>query len=157
MKSTPRIEIDRGRRKTSPEQLQKIDEQIERNVRLYASQPGDVIARRINELQNEWSLERRLETNASILMLVATLLGLTSSKKWLLLNAVVGGFLLQYAISGWCPPVQALRRMGVRKRSEIEREIYALKAARGDFKNVPAEKPRAAARPLAEIMQAVHA
>lgn len=157
MKSTPRTKIERGRRKTSPEQSRKIDEQIERNVRLYASQPDAVIARRIEDLQNEWSIERRLQTNASILMLAATVLGLAVNRKWLLLNVVAGSFLLQHAVSGWCPPVSALQRMGFRARREIEREIYALKAARGDFKNVPAEKPRGAGRPVAEILQAVHA
>ncbi len=34
---------------------------------------------------------------------------------------------------GWCPPVPILRRGGLRTRTEINQEKYALKALRGDF------------------------
>ena len=53
-----------------------------------------------------------------------------------LLPGVVGGFLLQHALSGWCPPVTLLRRLGFRTAGEIHREKYALKALRGDFAGV---------------------
>jgi hypothetical protein len=49
--------------------------------------------------------------------------------------------------------------LGARTRSEIDRELYALKAARGDFKNIslPSEETRPAPVPVREIMQAVNA
>ena len=53
-----------------------------------------------------------------------------------LLPALVTGFLFQHAVQGWCPPVPLFRRMGVRTRPEIDREKFALKALRGDFKDV---------------------
>ncbi len=152
-----KTETDRVRRRTSPEELRKIEERIEHNVRLYAGQPDDVIAARIEDLQNEWSVERHLERNASILMLTGAVLGLAGNRKWLLLSGIVGGFLLQHAISGWCPPLTMFRKMGVRTRNEIEREIYALKAARGDFKNVPADRPKSKSPPINEILEAVNA
>ena len=46
---------------------------------------------------------------------------------------MVGGFLLQHAVQGWCPPVPVFRRLGVRTQTEIDEERYALKALRGDF------------------------
>jgi hypothetical protein len=67
---------------------------------------------------------------------VSLLLGVTSSKKWFVLPAIVSGFLLRHAIQGWCPPVPVLRRLGIRTRLEIERERYALKILRGDFDEV---------------------
>jgi len=152
-----KMETDRMRRQTSPDQLRKIEERIERNLRLYAGQPDDMIAHRIEELQSEWSMERRLETNASILMLTGALLGLAGNRKWLLLSGTAAGFLLQFAITGWCPPVIMLRKLGFRTRSEIEREIYALKAARGDFKDVPAEPLKPKSAPVKQILQAVNA
>lgn len=151
------METDRVRRQTSLEQLRKIEERIERNIRLYAGQPDDVITHRIEELQCEWSMERRLQTNASILILTGVLFGLAGRRKWLLLSGTAAGFLLQHAISGWCPPMIGLRKLGVRTRSEIDREIYALKAARGDFKNVPAEPARSKSAPVKQILEAVNA
>lgn len=46
------------------------------------------------------------------------------------------GFLFQHAVQGWCPPVSLLRRLGFRTSSEIDAERYALKALRGDFKEL---------------------
>jgi hypothetical protein len=45
-------------------------------------------------------------------------------------------FLLLHSIQGWCPPVPVLRRLGVRTRREIDRELFALKVLRGDFQTV---------------------
>lgn len=141
-----RQESDRVRRNTCPEVLQAIDRQIEANIRFYAAQPPDVLTRRIEALEHEWDLERTLEMNASTLALTSAFLGLTSSKKWLVLTGTVMGFLLQHAIQGWCPPVPIFRRLGFRTRGEIDREKFALKALRGDFRSPAGEfspKPRA--------------
>jgi hypothetical protein len=81
-------------------------------------------------------MERLLETNASALAFTGLVLGLTHSKKWLMVPGIVLPFLFQHAVQGWCPPVPVFRRLGVRTRKEIDREKYALKALRGDFDNV---------------------
>jgi hypothetical protein len=39
----------------------------------------------------------------------------------------------QHALQGWCPPLSAIRRLGVRSAAEIEEERTALRAIRGDF------------------------
>jgi hypothetical protein len=44
-------------------------------------------------------------------------------------------FFIWHAFQGWCPPVPLLRFFKIRTRPEIDREKYALKAMRGDFKN----------------------
>jgi hypothetical protein len=66
---------------------------------------------------------------------------------------MVTGFLLQHAIQGWCPPVPILRRLGFRTADEINRERYALKALRGDFKD--AEKPKTPAESATTVRRAV--
>lgn len=59
-------------------------------------------------------------------------------RRFALVPLVVGGFLLQHALQGWCPPLPIFRRYGVRTQTEIDYERYALKAVRGDFRGVPA-------------------
>ncbi|MGH7194555.1 MAG: hypothetical protein ACREJM_13640, partial [Candidatus Saccharimonadales bacterium] len=60
------------------------------------------------------------------------------NRKFLALPVLVGGFLLQHALHGWCPPVPLFRRLGVRTAAEINQERFALKSLRGDFKHLPA-------------------
>ena len=151
----PQSELDRVRRATSPEQLERVDRTIEENVRFYATQPRDVLDRRIAELDNEWSMERVLETNAATLALTGAFLGLIGGKKWFLLSATVMGFLFQHAVQGWCPPVPMMRRLGIRTRGEIDREKYALKALRGDFENIKAEAGGRFSQ-AADLMRAVN-
>ena len=130
-------ETDPVRANTTPETLRSIDTSIEGKILYYSTQPRDVISRRIHQLEREWDIERWLETNASSLALTGLILGITRSRKYLLLTGTVLSFLLMHAVQGWCPPVPLLRKMGVRTRSEIDREKFALKALRGDFENVP--------------------
>ena len=90
-------------------------------------------------------MERLLETNASAIAFTGLVLGLTQSKKWLIVPGIVLPFLFQHAVQGWCPPVPVFRRLGVRTREEIDRERYALKVLRGDFERVQSLlKPEAA-------------
>jgi hypothetical protein len=65
-------------------------------------------------------------------------LGALVDRRFFLMPVVIGGFLLQHAVQGWCPPLAIWRRLGVRTQSEIEEERYALKALRGDFREVHA-------------------
>jgi hypothetical protein len=85
------------------------------------------------ELDNEWDVERYLETMAPTFTLTGLLFGLTVSRRWLALPVVVQSFFLLHALQGWCPPLPVLRRLGVRTSTEINQERYALKALRGDF------------------------
>jgi hypothetical protein len=148
-------ESDRVRRSTDPEILNRIDQKIEQNIRFYATQPPEVITRRIAELEHERDMERWLELNAAGLGLTGAFLGITSSRKWLLLTCGVMGFFLQHATTGWCPPVPAFRRLGVRTRGEIDREKFALKTLRGDFKGIPAPEEHRHTFTAAETAQSV--
>ena len=123
---------NRVRRSTAPEINRRIDAQIEESVRYHALYP-EKIDRRLLELDREWDIERALEANAAAISVFGVLMGLMGRRGFYLLPGLVGGFLLQHAISGWCPPVPVLRRLGYRTSAEIHRERYALKALRGDF------------------------
>jgi hypothetical protein len=106
------------------------------NVARYAEQGPAAIDRRLSELDREWDIERLLEANASSLVVAGCALGAFVSRKFFVLPALVGGFLLQHAIQGWCPPIPLLRRLGVRTQREIDEERFALKSLRGDFDHV---------------------
>lgn len=91
------------------------------------------VAARLRQLDEEWDVERLLQTNASTLVLVGLALGHRVDRRFLLLPAAVLSFLAQHALQGWCPPIPVFRALGVRTQREIERERYATKALRGDF------------------------
>jgi len=137
----------RVRESTAEAANRRIEGQIDRNVYYFADHPEE-IGRRLEELDEEWDIERALEANAAAIALGGVLLGAFADRRFLVLPALVTGFLLQHALQGWCPPVPLLRRRGFRTENEIDRERYALKAVRGDFRIV-AEK--AAARRRADM------
>jgi len=129
----PKPPGDRVRANTPEEINQLIDRETDIHVRAFAQMGPEEISRRIRQLDQEWDMERALETNASALALTGILFSLIGGKKWLILPGLVMGFLFQHATQGWCPPEPLLRRLGVRTRKEIDQEKYALKAMRGDF------------------------
>ena len=93
----------------------------------------EAIARRLEELDREWDIERTLEANAATVTLVSLGLGFTVDRRWFAFPVVVAAFLLQHALQGWCPPLPFFRRRGVRTEREINLERTALRILRGDF------------------------
>ncbi len=98
-----------------------------------AGAPNDRLSKRIEELEEEWDIERFLEMNASALAFTGVVLGLLWNRKFFVIPCLVLPFLFQHALQGWCPPIPILRRRGIRTRREIDLEKYAIKALRGDF------------------------
>jgi hypothetical protein len=117
-----------------------IRRKTEENVRRAAAGGPVAIERRLRELDQEWDIERCVETLAPSLTLLGLGLGLTASRKWFALPILVQAFFLQHALQGWCPPVPLLRRLGVRAASEIDHERNALKTLRGDY-DIPSGEP----------------
>jgi len=109
----------------------------------------------IQELQKEWDIERAIEANAASIAGLGLTFGTLFNRKWYLLSSVVAGFLLQHAIQGWCPPVPILRRLGFRTQTEIDAEIYALKALRGDFNGVQADSEKSTIDRVKQVTGAV--
>lgn len=113
----------------------EIQAETNENVVRVAAKGRQAIDARLAELDREWDIERALETNAASIVLIGAALGAFVDRRFFIVPAVVGGFLLQHALQGWCPPLPLFRRMGVRTVAEIDQERYALKALRGDFSN----------------------
>lgn len=120
---------------TAEEVNRQIRKELEARLWFYAYNP-EQIGDRLLELEQEWDIERTLESNAASLALAGTFLGLMVSRKFFMLPAIVSAFLLQHALQGWCPPLPFFRRLGTRTMAEIEAERYALKVLRGDFQDL---------------------
>lgn len=119
---------------------ERIHSHTEKRVRHLAHNRAG-ITDRLRELDKEWDVERVLETNAASIAFAGVMLGAFLDRMWLILPALVTGFLFQHAVQGWCPPLPILRRLGIRTSREIEIEIErnALKTLRGDYASAYAE------------------
>jgi hypothetical protein len=127
--------IERVSLHTADSVNERIHRDTEKNILYYSRQNSDTISQRLKELDQEWDMERILETNAATAAILSTLLGTFVSRKWYLFPALIGGFLLQHAIEGWCPPVPLFRRLGFRTSREIETERHALCRRLQEIKN----------------------
>ena len=125
--------VNRVQRQTAEEINRRIEQDTEERVRSLAANPA-AIHNRLRELDEEWDIERMLEANASALAFTGAVLGASVDRRWLAVPVLVGAFLFQHAIQGWCPPVPIFRRLGFRTAREIEIERVALKTIRGDFR-----------------------
>ncbi|WP_295073005.1 YgaP-like transmembrane domain [Tabrizicola sp.] len=141
---------DRVPDQTEPKVNEQLRKAYEERIAEYAAHP-DRIDERLTELDREWDIERAIEANAATLAFAGVALGATTDRRWLVLPALVAGFLLQHALQGWCPPVPILRSMGFRTAAEIDRERYALKVLRGDFVGVATRKASVKNRAAAAI------
>jgi len=118
----------------TPDSLnQEIEENALRDMMKVMAQGPEGIARRLDELDREWDIERALEANAATVSLIGLGLGLKVHRGWLAVPIAVAGFLLQHAIQGWCPPLPLMRKLGFRTATEIDAEKTALRMMRGDF------------------------
>ena len=127
---------DHVQRHTSTHVNREIERQAARRLVRAAGQAPTALTRRINDLEEEWDIERWLEMNASALAFTGTVLGIFVNKKFFAIPCIVLPFLFQHAVQGWCPPIPLLRRRGIRTRREIDAEKFALKALRGDLVEV---------------------
>lgn len=124
--------VERVPLQTAPDINRQIEQQTHANAALAIAGGRESIESRLVELDREWDIERLLETNAGSAVVVGCVLGATVDKRWFALPAIVGAFLVQHALQGWCPPLPVFRRLGVRTADEIEAERKMLREALGD-------------------------
>jgi hypothetical protein len=134
---------------TAPEMEERLRRELEARVHYFAQRPEEIDSR-LEELDQEWDIERLLQANLGVFSLLGLTFGVLRGR-WYLLSAAAAAFLIQHAFQGWCAPASVLRHLGIRTTEEINHERYALKALRGDFESVrvegdedPAERARRA-------------
>ncbi|MCB0311026.1 MAG: hypothetical protein KDD42_07315 [Bdellovibrionales bacterium] len=137
------MENSRVEANTAPEVNQRIRRKMLGDI-ARCSQSEEAIDARLEELDNEWDIERVLEMNSAGLTLLGLTLGASSGKRWFLLPLLVQSFLMNHAVKGWCPPLPILRRLGYRTQTEIDSERMALKVLRGDLVEVHADLDQSA-------------
>jgi hypothetical protein len=108
--------------------------EIRDSLRYHAARPQEIPAR-LAELDREWDIERAIEANAATLALAGLALTALVDRRFIALPAMAGGFLLQHAIQGWCPPVTLLRRLGFRTPAEICEERCGLHMLQGEYRS----------------------
>ncbi len=126
---------------TAPEVNEEIRRTTEAQLARAAMADSHAIAEHLRALNAEWDVERTLQTNYGIITVLGITLGTLLARRWFLFSAVASGFMMQHALHGWCPPVPLFRRLGYRTVREIDQERFALKALRGDFKDVDLKQP----------------
>jgi hypothetical protein len=149
--------VERVPNRTSDSVNEAIRDETERRIEQAKRLGPAAIERRLAELNAEWDIERTLEANAATASLIGVTLGATVDRRWFALPAVVGAFLLQHAVQGWCPPLPVFRRLGFRTASEIDYERYALKALRGDFAEISRERNRGPQKVADKALRAAEA
>lgn len=130
---------DRVREHSAQHVNRRIARAIEKNVDHLTRQGRDAVMQRLGELDREWDIDRVLMANFAIVGGAAYGVGLRRysrrrlfsqrPKGWLYFAAAQLGFLLMHVGIGWCPPVVAWRRLGVRTKTEIDLERSMLEAA----------------------------
>jgi hypothetical protein len=98
-----------------------------------------------------WSIERNLQLNIAAVGLGTAFLAITKDRRWDYATCGALGFFLLHSLDGFIPPMVVFRQFGIRTRAEIDREIYALKLARGDFEDVDPSTPTAETAETAAI------
>jgi len=119
--------------RTDPMINAEIRNQTIKNLNLYKNCTEEELTDRIRQLGLEWDTERALQAKAGVLLLISSLLGTKIGRYAFLLTGVIGIFILQHALQGWCPTLPFARKWGIRTADEIYGEKTVLKMMRGDF------------------------
>ena len=134
---------DRARRHTARSVLRRIDDDTLHHLMEVEGKP-EAAARRLEELDREWDIDRTVETEAATMGLIGLALGAFVRPAFLALPATIGAAVFLYGTRGLYPLLPMFRRLGIRTAREIERERYAVKALRGDFIALPEATPATA-------------
>lgn len=99
----------------------------------WRAKPADEIRSRLRVLDRECDAEQALKANAATIALSGLAGGGGGDLRAFTLPAMVAASLVQYVLTGRCPPLAILRGMGFRTRAEIDAERRTLKSLLGDI------------------------
>lgn len=132
---------DQVRQQTAQSVNDRLDGEVDASIAYHAANP-ETIDERLRELDAEWDIDRIIKFEAAGTIMFGLGLGLAVDKKWFLLPLFASSMLLLYSGRGTYPMLPLFRRLGFRSSREIAQERYALKALRGDFKELEGEEAR---------------
>lgn len=110
---------------------------LEQRLACLADAGPQAITDRLNEIEKEWSAGRVTKATIGITIILGLVLAVLAGPWWLLLPAFGGLFLMQYLFTrvSWLGAM--FRELGFRSGADIDHEKFALKALRGDFRQLP--------------------
>lgn len=123
---------DRVRAHTAEVVNRRLDRETQGRIEQLRGASDTQVARRLEELDREWDVERALMMFFSVAggitftMAVRSIRPLRKWSGWLYLLATQIGFMGLHATYGWCPPLLLLRRLGFRTHPEIDAERRSL-------------------------------
>ena len=129
---------------------------IRDSLRYHAARPREIPAR-LAELDAEWDVDRAITANAAAFTLAGLALTALIDRRFVALPAMAGGFLLQHALQGWCPPAALLRRIGFRTSAEICEERCGLKMLQGEYRSFGDPAPAQWSATAAAVHEGVEA
>ena len=112
-------------------------DQLTRNLARVVEEGPAAIEQRLESLSWEWSSGRLAKIAIGFVILTGAVLSVYVSP-WFMIVPALGGMLLVqffFAPKSWVGEI--FHSMGYRRRDEIEQERLALRALRGDFRNIP--------------------
>ena len=110
---------------------------LEKRLACLADAGPQAISDRLAQLDREWSAGRMTKATIGIMLVAGLALTAVANPWWLILPAVGGLFLMQYLFSRTSWLGATFHEMGFRSGGDIDQEKFALRALRGDFKNLP--------------------
>jgi hypothetical protein len=112
------------------------NDSVKDSVRFYGSLGSQAVSDRLQALEEEPDLE----TVATLAMagtgMLALVFGILGSRLWRLLAWMALPLIFVHARGRLSAPGEFLKTLGLRSRREIQEEKFALKALRGDFRDV---------------------
>ncbi len=110
---------------------------LEKRLACLADAGPLAITERLEEINEEWSAGRITKAVIGVSMVAGLALAAWVNPWWLALPAFGGFILLQYLFgrSSWLGKL--FQAIGFRSGADIDQEKFALKALRGDFRDLP--------------------
>jgi hypothetical protein len=127
---------------------------VKDSVRFYGSLGPQAVADRLKALEDEPDLETVATLGLAGTGVLALIFGIMGSRLWRLLAWAALPLIFAHARGRLAAPGEFLKTLGLRSRREIEEEKYALKALRGDFRDIGEARPDGAGDP-ADALAAV--
>jgi hypothetical protein len=124
---------------------------VKDSVRFYGSLGSHSISDRLAALEDEPELETVATLGLAGAGVLALIFGLLGSRLWRLLAWLVLPLIFAHARGRLAAPGQFLKTLGLRSRKEIEEEKYALKALRGDFRDMGESQPEGMPDPASAL------
>jgi hypothetical protein len=112
--------VDLSSDKTLLENESTTDINIQENINGYYHDKH-LIDQRLEDLDEEWSVERIMEIKAASLTMLGLALGISHNKRWFILPLTVSAILMNQGLIGFNVLSPLFRQMGLRTRAVLKK------------------------------------